>query len=111
MCDQYLPGWHNVINHMLGLIKKKGLTTADVEKCLSSLVIPTAVVDTVKQVHDDLGYNVYILSDANTFWIDNVLKGSHCEKYEFFSNSNDDFVLFGIGSEILMHPAMHNLFF
>eukprot|EP01122_Echinamoeba_exundans_P002953 TRINITY_DN12972_c0_g1_i1.p1 TRINITY_DN12972_c0_g1~~TRINITY_DN12972_c0_g1_i1.p1 ORF type:complete len:190 (-),score=12.60 TRINITY_DN12972_c0_g1_i1:7-507(-) len=81
MCNQYLPGWQNVINHMLSLIKKKGLTTADIEKCLASLVIPAEVVDTVKRLHDDLGYDIYILSDANTFWIDRVLKGSHCDSY------------------------------
>lgn len=64
-------------------MRERGFQESDIAKALDGLRIQPCVTEALKYMHDKKGALIRILSDANTFWIDTVLKQSGADKYAF----------------------------
>ncbi|OWM77741.1 hypothetical protein CDL15_Pgr012443 [Punica granatum] len=77
--------WNPLMNRMMGEIHSKGKTIEDVAEVLKRDPIHPLVIPAIKTAHA-LGCDLRIISDANVFFNETILK--HLESRECFSEIN-----------------------
>ncbi|XP_071710898.1 inorganic pyrophosphatase 2-like [Rutidosis leptorrhynchoides] len=91
--NQLLPTmpWNSLMDKMMEELYLQGKTTEDIEQVLKRVPIHPRIVPTIKAAHA-LGCDLRVVSDANTFYIETILK--HLGVRECFSeiNTNPGFV-------------------
>ncbi|GJT62823.1 inorganic pyrophosphatase 2-like protein [Tanacetum coccineum] len=83
--------WNSVMDKMMDELHIQGKTIKDLEQVLNRVPIHPRIVPAIKAVHS-FGCDLRVVSDANTFYIDTVLR--HLGVRECFSeiNTNPGFV-------------------
>nr|GEZ00333.1 inorganic pyrophosphatase 1-like [Tanacetum cinerariifolium] len=85
--NQLLPTmpWNSVMDKMMNELHSQGKSIQDIEEVLKRIPIHPRVVPTIKAAYA-LGCDLRVLSDANMFYIETILK--HYEILECFSEIN-----------------------
>lgn len=83
--------WTSLMDMMMKEIHSQGMTVEDVAKCLQRVPLDPHVVSAIRSAHG-LGCDLRVVSDANVFYIETVLK--HHGVLDCFSeiNSNPTYV-------------------
>ncbi|KAH9713238.1 Inorganic pyrophosphatase 1 [Citrus sinensis] len=91
--NQLLPTmpWNSLMGRMMEELHAQGKTIEDIVEVLKRAPIHPSIISAVKAAHD-LGCDLKIVSDANLFFIETILK--HHGIWELFSeiNTNSSFV-------------------
>ncbi|KAL5975594.1 Inorganic pyrophosphatase 1 [Asimina triloba] len=91
--EELLPTmpWNSLMDRMMRELHSQGKTIADIEECLKRAPLYPATISAIKSAHA-LGCDLRIVSDANLFFIETILK--HHGLIECFSeiNTNPSFV-------------------
>ncbi|KAJ8553283.1 hypothetical protein K7X08_023961 [Anisodus acutangulus] len=106
--NQLLPTmpWNSVMDRMMNELHTQGKTIKDIEQVLKRAPVIPRVVPAIKAAHA-LGCDLRIVSDANLFYIETILK--HLEIYDCFSeiNTNPGYVDEEGKLRILPHHDFH----
>ncbi|KAK9228729.1 hypothetical protein WN944_021684 [Citrus x changshan-huyou] len=91
--NQLLPTmpWNSLMGRMMEELHAQGKTIEDIVEVLKRAPIHPSIISAIKAAHD-LGCDLKIVSDANVFFIETILK--HHGIWELFSeiNTNSSFV-------------------
>ncbi|KAK2993415.1 hypothetical protein RJ640_021634 [Escallonia rubra] len=74
--------WNSLMERMMKELHSKGKTVEDIAECLKRVPLHPRVIAAIKSAHS-LGCNLKVLSDANQFFIETILK--HYGVYGCFS--------------------------
>ncbi|KAK3004575.1 hypothetical protein RJ639_018536 [Escallonia herrerae] len=74
--------WNSLMDRMMKELHSKGKTVEDIAECLKRVPLHPRVITAIKSAHS-LGCNLKVLSDANQFFIETILK--HYGVYGCFS--------------------------
>ncbi|KAF8396474.1 hypothetical protein HHK36_018097 [Tetracentron sinense] len=77
--------FHILMDRMMGEIHSQGKTIKDIAECLKRAPLHPRIIAAIKSAHA-LGCDLRIISDANTFFIETVLK--HYGLMDYFSEIN-----------------------
>ncbi|KAF5453034.1 hypothetical protein F2P56_027981 [Juglans regia] len=80
-----MPNWNSLMDRMLKELHARGKTIEDIADVFKRIPIHPRIVPAIKAAHA-LGCDLRIVSDANTFFIETILK--HLELREYFSEIN-----------------------
>ncbi|XP_004510356.1 inorganic pyrophosphatase 2-like [Cicer arietinum] len=85
--NQLLPTmpWNSLMDKMMMELHSEGVTIGDIEKVLHRIPIHNRIIPAIKSAHA-LGCDLRIVSDANMFFIQTILK--HLEISDYFSEIN-----------------------
>ncbi|XP_004510357.1 inorganic pyrophosphatase 2-like [Cicer arietinum] len=85
--NQLLPTmpWNSLMDKMMMELHSEGVTIEDIEKVLHRIPIHNRIIPAIKSAHA-LGCDLRIVSDANMFFIQTILK--HLEISQYFSEIN-----------------------
>ncbi|KAG9456557.1 hypothetical protein H6P81_001065 [Aristolochia fimbriata] len=83
--------WNSLMDRMMGEIHSQGKTVDEIAECLKAAPLQPHIVKAIKSAYA-LGCDLKIVSDANHFFIETVLK--HHQLFEYFSeiNTNPSFI-------------------
>ncbi|KAJ4951807.1 hypothetical protein NE237_028639 [Protea cynaroides] len=91
--NQLLPTmpWNTLMDRMMSELHSQGITIKQIEECLKRVPLHPRIITAIKSAHV-LGCDLRILSDANRFFIETILK--HHGLMDYFSeiNTNPSFV-------------------
>lgn len=65
--------WNPLMDMMMGDIHSKGRTIEDIGECLKRAPVDPHIIEAIKSAHA-LGCDLRVVSDANTFFIETILK-------------------------------------
>ncbi|KAF8393505.1 hypothetical protein HHK36_021749 [Tetracentron sinense] len=73
--NQLLPtmSWNTLMDRIMGEIHSQGKTTEDIAECLKRAPLHPRIIAAIKSAHA-LGCDLRIISDANMFFIETILK-------------------------------------
>ncbi|KAE9616191.1 hypothetical protein Lal_00017465 [Lupinus albus] len=77
--------WNSLMDRMMLELHSQGITIEDIENVLQRIPIHPRIIPALQAVHD-LGCDLRIVSDANLFFIETILK--HLGIREYFSETN-----------------------
>lgn len=107
--NQLLPimPWNSLMDRMMGELHSQGVTIEEISEVLKHVPIHPRVVPAIKTAHA-LGCDLRIVSDANIFFIETILK--HLEIRDCFSeiNTNPSYVDENGRLRISPHYDFHN---
>ncbi|OVA11338.1 Phosphatase PHOSPHO-type [Macleaya cordata] len=83
--------WNSCVDWMMKEIQTQGRTIQEIAECLKRVPLHTHIITAIKSAHA-LGCDLRIVSDANVFFIETILK--HYGLLEYFSeiNTNPSFI-------------------
>ncbi|KAK7251482.1 hypothetical protein RIF29_34729 [Crotalaria pallida] len=81
---QTLP-WTSLMDRMMEELHSQGITTTHIADCLKRATLHPSIISAIKSAHA-LGCELRIISDANTFYIETILK--HYGLWDCFSEVN-----------------------
>ncbi|XP_031487349.1 thiamine phosphate phosphatase-like protein [Nymphaea colorata] len=77
--------WNSMMDKLMGELHEQGKTIDDIAECLKTAPLPPQSVSAIKSAYS-LGCDLRVVSDANTFYIETILK--HHGLLEYFSEIN-----------------------
>ncbi|PON76700.1 Pyridoxal phosphate phosphatase-related [Parasponia andersonii] len=80
--------WNSLMDRMMMELHSWGKTIHDIEDCLKRAPIHPSIISAVKSSAYSFGCEVRILSDANNFFIETILK--HHGLLDFFSENKPE---------------------
>ncbi|KEH18309.1 putative hydrolase [Medicago truncatula] len=91
--NQLLPTmpWNSLMDRMMMEIHSNGKTIEEIEKVLQRIPIHHRIIPAIKSAHA-LGCDLRIVSDANTFFIETILKNLGISEYFTEINTNPGYV-------------------
>ncbi|XP_031491796.1 thiamine phosphate phosphatase-like protein [Nymphaea colorata] len=83
--------WNCLMDKLLGELNEQGRTIEDIAACLKSIPLHPQIISAIKSAYS-LGCDLRVVSDANMFYIETILK--HHELFDYFSeiNTNPSYV-------------------
>ncbi|XP_059634853.1 thiamine phosphate phosphatase-like protein [Cornus florida] len=85
--NQLLPKlpWNSLMDRMMKELHSQGISTEEIAECLKRVPLNPQIIEAIKSAHA-LGCELRIISDANQFFIEKILK--HHGIFGFFSEIN-----------------------
>ncbi|XP_068647933.1 inorganic pyrophosphatase 2-like [Aristolochia californica] len=91
--DELLPTmpWNSLMDRMMAELRSHGRTVEDIAECLKRASLHPQIISAIKNAYA-LGCELRIVSDANLFFIETILK--HHGLFDYFSeiNTNPSFI-------------------
>ncbi|XP_058093950.1 inorganic pyrophosphatase 1-like [Magnolia sinica] len=91
--DQLLPSmpWNSLMDRMMGELHAQGKTIEEIANCLKRAPLYPQIITAIKSAYA-LGCDLRIVSDANLFFIETILKHHGLNDYFSEINTNPSFV-------------------
>ncbi|KAK1274320.1 Inorganic pyrophosphatase 2 [Acorus gramineus] len=91
--EELLPTmpWNSLMDRMMSELHSQGKTIEDIAECLRTAPLHPRIISSIKTAHA-LGCELRVVSDANHFFIETILR--HHGLFEYFSeiNTNQSFI-------------------